>query len=291
MTNKPLGVALFLLLACATGFGQSTFQGLTPGKSTRVEVERVLGQPINNLSKTLVEYKSPGSVEKIYVQYRDEAPTAAVERIELFCGGVKGPNGCWELNEKLVRNTPQTKPMMEAFKVSGPDSSGLSKELTYFGAPAFVARTLIKDQSSVVVQDRVGLYSKELYENTLPKSCTGLFLGHWETNRGRLSISGTPDPTDNYPSNVKGSYSTNNGTIKGYSATAYQEGLYLEGEWKDDTGGGTMRLQIPDKISDLPSGVVEASSRQRNIFTGTWKRTSGKGPKSGTWEGRCVETN
>lgn len=278
MKNRAAILTFFLLAACATCFGQSSFKGLTPGQSTRSDVERVFGQPVQSVSKTLIEYKSPENVGKVYIQYRDESPAARVERIELICDGVSGPNGCWELNEKLVRTEPQVKPLRDAFKTSGPDSSGLTKELTYFGFPALVARTLIKEENSSVVQDRIGLYSKELYESTVPKSCTGLFHGEWETNRGRLIITRTPAPPDGAPlSYVKGSYSTNNGAINGdVSYGGYPSELELQGEWKDDMGGGTMKLRIPE--------------RGGTTFTGTWNRTSGKGAKEGTWEGRCVET-
>src|SRR5881296_2214074 len=83
MTNKTFGVALFLLLAFATGFGQTTFKGLTPGKSTRADVERVFGQPVKKLSETLIEYRPQPLTGKIYVQYRNGSPV--VERIEVLC--------------------------------------------------------------------------------------------------------------------------------------------------------------------------------------------------------------
>ena len=55
MRDKTFCVMLVLLLACAVSVGQSSFQGLTPGQSTRSDVERVLGQPVNTVSDTLIE--------------------------------------------------------------------------------------------------------------------------------------------------------------------------------------------------------------------------------------------
>ena len=83
--RKTLGVALLLLLSHLVCFAQSSYKGLTPGKSTRADVERAFGQPIESASKskTLIEYKSPENVGKLYVQYRDESPNAIVERIEV----------------------------------------------------------------------------------------------------------------------------------------------------------------------------------------------------------------
>ena len=46
--TRILPTFLFLLLACAACFGQSTNKGLTPGQSTRSDVERVFGWPVKN---------------------------------------------------------------------------------------------------------------------------------------------------------------------------------------------------------------------------------------------------
>src|SRR5216684_1558924 len=92
MLNRLSIITLFALLSCSVCLGQSSFMGLTPGKSTRADVERVLGRPVKNVSETLVEY-APRQLKlihagvtsnsgKIYVQYRDGSPTAVVERIE-----------------------------------------------------------------------------------------------------------------------------------------------------------------------------------------------------------------
>lgn len=43
--NKTIGVAVFLLIACIAVSAQTSYKGLTPGKSARAEVERVLGGP------------------------------------------------------------------------------------------------------------------------------------------------------------------------------------------------------------------------------------------------------
>lgn len=83
--NRVHAILLLALLSCATAFGQATYMGLTAGKSTRADVERVLGQPVKELSKTLVEYNSPEADTKLFVQYSDESPAAVAERIELTC--------------------------------------------------------------------------------------------------------------------------------------------------------------------------------------------------------------
>src|SRR5712664_585372 len=96
--HRTLIVILFVLLSCAVCFGQSSFKGLTPGKATRSDVERMLGQPVNKLSETLYEYAPPEvktyhqiSCGQIFVQYRKQS--RVVERIEVLCDS----NNCLEM--------------------------------------------------------------------------------------------------------------------------------------------------------------------------------------------------
>src|SRR5438477_7509869 len=104
--NRITLIIIGLLLSCAPCFGQSTFEGLTPGKSTRADVERVLGRPIKKISATLVEYSGGADANNIYVQYADESLAAEALRIELFCEsglGAKDPrDGCRVLYKRLV---------------------------------------------------------------------------------------------------------------------------------------------------------------------------------------------
>ena len=79
--QKTLTIILFALFGFATCFGQSSFMGLTPGQSTRAQVERVLGRPVNQLTETLIEYGPQRDAQKVYVQYDSDALVA--KRIEL----------------------------------------------------------------------------------------------------------------------------------------------------------------------------------------------------------------
>jgi hypothetical protein len=260
--RKTLGGALVLLLSGAVCFGQSTFQGLTPGSSTRADVDRVLGQPKKQISPTLSEYAGGADATKIYVQFADESLTAEALRIELFC---EGTYSCRKLLDKLKSGV--RKP--DAYKDLVPDPRYLKNDVYYWGPPVFVVNKFRQDNTENV-QFYVGLYSKELYESAVPKSCTGMFSGVFDTNRGRMTLTRTPDPetasTQNY---ITGAYSAGKGKI-----TAYEGFDQLDGEWKDETGSGTFSLKLPNP---------------RTSFTGEWDRTTGKGPKKGTWEGRCVE--
>ena len=277
-----------LLTACAACFGQSTYKGLMPGKSTRVEAERVLGRPVKGVSATLLEYKEPADlgrpegVDRVYVQYREASPAAIIERIELLCDAHPGRErraGCYNLFRKLTMDVDTSRRGREVADMTERDSSGVFKRKGYYGPPVFLVRAWSTDKEAP--QDRLGLYSPELFESSVPKSCTGTFLGEWETNRGRLILTDVPGvyrAGDWGSPETTGTYTANGGTVTG-------SGIHtLIGEWKDATGSGTFELEI-----NIGHPYVPALD-DRKVFTGTWERTSGKGPKKGKWEGRCVET-
>jgi hypothetical protein len=144
------------------------------------------------------------------------------------------------------------------------------KYTLYYGQPQFIVETSIDTYPDDVWGNiRYAFYSKELYESAVPKGgCTGTIFGEWDTNRGRLTVARAGNST-----NVKGSYSTNKGTFTGKLTDMHYN---FRGEWSDATGSGTMELNSADS--------------PENTFTGTWKRSTGKGPSEGKWEGRCVET-
>ena len=151
MTNKISIMISVLLLSCAVCVGQTAFHGLTPGKSTKADVEKALGQPVRQLSETLSEYKSRGT-EQIFVQYlggstevaRIEATyPEAIERSSVL-GSVNLPARSmgWQINSKQR--------LEEYF-------SAACVVLTYVGA----------EVSSGV--SRIGYYSPQLFQNASSK--------------------------------------------------------------------------------------------------------------------------
>jgi hypothetical protein len=82
MTHKFFGIILFAFISYATCFGQSAFQEITPGSSTRADVAKVFGQPVRSISPTLVEYAPPQGIAKVEVEYRNGSEI--VERIEVY---------------------------------------------------------------------------------------------------------------------------------------------------------------------------------------------------------------
>jgi len=75
--HKLLTFASFFAFTSALCLGQSSYKGLTPGSSTRADVDRVLGQPQKQISPTLAEYGGGRDATKIYVQFADESVAAA----------------------------------------------------------------------------------------------------------------------------------------------------------------------------------------------------------------------
>jgi len=289
---KTTNAIALILLTCIASFAQTSYKGLTPGKSTRADVERVLSQPVKTVSATLLEYKEPEDfgrpegVDKIYIQYREASPAAIIERIELVCDypgrAEDRPDGCANLHSRLgVGADPSVRGRMYADLVEK-ESSGIFKTTRYYGSPSLLVRTWSR-KGKETIQSRLGFYSVELFDSGVPKNCTSTFLGEWETNRGRLiltDIPGTHSGDENLP-DTRGTYSMNNGALTARAGATST----LIGEWKDTTGGGTFELKI-----DPGSPFEPTWPDPRKVFTGTWRRTSGRGPKEGKWDGRCVET-
>src|SRR5207237_1103484 len=139
-----------------------------------------------------------------------------------------------------------------------PDAQYIINYVLYHGSPALIVYSYRQNATGeTLAQYRIGLYSKELYESAVPKSCTGTFAGVWGTNRGRMTITRTSELPRSGEIRVKGDYAPN-GTISG--TERYND---LSGEWRDSTGGGTMSL----KFNDLLNTVYRGHS-----FTGTWER-------------------
>ena len=83
MLNRTLTILLFVLLCCFNCFGQMMYYRIKPGESTKRDVEQFLGQPLKNISQTLLEYKPRNEREnyQVFVQY--EKDTGIVEQIAL----------------------------------------------------------------------------------------------------------------------------------------------------------------------------------------------------------------
>jgi hypothetical protein len=146
-------LSLVLLLVAVPSAAISTYKGLQPGKSTRADVDRTLGQPVRALSATLFEYalsEGPGSV---VVEFRGNG---VVDRIERRFS--KPASRAALLRSLGLPETPEEQ---------GTNRDG--KLVEYYGD----VKTLVLSYASGETRSgvmSVGYYSMELYEAGLGKA-------------------------------------------------------------------------------------------------------------------------
>jgi hypothetical protein len=158
--SKIFTATTFLLFACATCFGQTSYKGLTPGKSTRADVERVLGLPVKKISETLVEYRPQPLTSKIFVQY--QTGSVVVERIEVLC---RLPNStCKDFERSLNLSLPK---WSEAYKIPSGDAGYY---VWYYPPPQYVVSTADYKKGIELVGSRLAFYSPELYVVAVTKA-------------------------------------------------------------------------------------------------------------------------
>lgn len=144
---RRLLITLFILLSCNTCFGQSSFQKLIPGTTTRSEVASVFGQPVRTISATLLEYAPPAGLAKVEAEYR--AGSAIVERLEVY----------------FVRPVSR-QALVQQFalpQVAEKKTSIDGKLVEYFGGTSLLALTYASADTSSGVS-RIGYYSRDLFE-------------------------------------------------------------------------------------------------------------------------------
>lgn len=141
---RKLTTALFILLSSISCLGQSRFQEITPGASTRNDVTRVLGQSVQSISPTLIEYTPPAGIAKVEVEYHADI----VERIEIY----------------FVRPI-SAQALIQKFGLSHADARRTSAEeklVEYFGGSSLIAFTYAGADATSGVS-RIGYYSSELF--------------------------------------------------------------------------------------------------------------------------------
>lgn len=144
-------IIVLVLLSGATSFAQTSFQGLTPGVSTRADAERVLGQPVNKLSETLIEYRARPLTSKVFVQYRKDSPV--IERVEVLCQ--LDSSTCADFMKSAGLSLPGN-PNMRSY-------SGDKWKFLY-GAPRFMVESGYIGAGTIESTSRLAFYSRELYE-------------------------------------------------------------------------------------------------------------------------------
>ena len=146
-------IILLLALGCVVCNGQTSFQEIAPGTSTRIDVAKVFGQPVRTISATLFEYTPPEGIAKVEVGY---SRNSLVDRIEVhFFKRISRP----ALIKKL--DLPQ-QPESTSTNADG-------KLAEYFGGSSLLVMTYAAADASSGVS-RISYYSRELFDNTLAKA-------------------------------------------------------------------------------------------------------------------------
>jgi hypothetical protein len=135
---------------------QTAYKNVTPGKTSRLSAERILGKPVKVHSPTLADYAPQLLTGKIRVQYGKDG---IVERIEFHCASAK--TSCERLLTSLNIRLP-SKPAETAV------GAGEPRNIRYlYAAPHYLVKTW-NDESSVegnsTPADRLALFSGELYD-------------------------------------------------------------------------------------------------------------------------------
>ena len=72
-----------ILFVCVEASAQVSFQGLTPGVSTRADAEQALGRDIDTEYRTTYLYKPPAGLKKIKIDFPTEDKNAVIEAIHV----------------------------------------------------------------------------------------------------------------------------------------------------------------------------------------------------------------
>lgn len=298
MTNRAFGIILFALVACSICFGQSSFKGLTPGRSTRADAERILGRPVKEVSRTLVEYRSPEAAGRLFVQYGDDSPGAVVERIELTCPGKWGGGAVCDRLLGPVASVEFGARVREPIKEGTP-----SKATVYFGAPRFMR--VVEIWNGNEVEYRAAFFSPELYEAAVPKGgCTGTISGAWDTepvfaNRPESYLSfGRVKIEKDGEGGFKGTYQKNNGSFTlRLDGEQSQNFIYghsrYKGDWKDDAGSGTVVMVLKNDFHSIHARFDRAPGGAAPPRAATKRPDAARTPYdtpsyADNWIGKCA---
>jgi len=206
MRNKLLCVFLFILPLALKCFGECTYQGLTPGKSTRKDAESVLGQPVNKVSETVHEFGPKWSAKKIFVRYGKVSNV--VHQIEVFLAEPVNPSDARmyfnfdsSADDPFGGNSPRHSETLKSTVLSARPAftrTNKGKLQEYFGEQFYAVLThAANDANSRVSQ--IGFYSRELFDVAASKP-QGSETNGWEQRDQNMSYTGTnltyyPEPS------------------------------------------------------------------------------------------------
>ena len=153
MLSKFSRILFWLVLAGAATFGQTLFQGLAPGVSTRSDVARVLGPPVRTISVTHFEYNPPAGIAGVETHYSESS--SLVERIDVR---FLKPISRSALIAKF--NLPQ--------QATAQTLTEDGKRVEYFGDRALLAITYASSDTSSGAS-QIAYYSRDSFQNAVAR--------------------------------------------------------------------------------------------------------------------------
>lgn len=166
---RRVSTAAFILFLCGITYGQSSFQGLTPGVSKKTEVDRTLGNPVRSISATAYAYQPSDGIAGVEVEY--DTTLSVVERIEV------------SFLKPITRSALIQKfELSQALEASKTNSEGKLTE--YYGSSFVVLTFASSDQTSGV--SRIGYLSRSSFARSSGKS-------NGDSKSGGVASSGSAD--------------------------------------------------------------------------------------------------
>lgn len=145
-----------IALISAMCFGQSSFQEINPGASTRNDAERILGRPTRAISASLFEYNPPAGIAKVEVEY---SASSVVERIEVYF--IK------PVTRSAILQKFNLPPQSDARKTNAD-----RKPMECFGGSDLMVLTYATMEESGGIAS-IGYYGRNLFENVVGKTGGG----------------------------------------------------------------------------------------------------------------------
>ena len=269
MKCKVLTVMLLMFLSDAVSSAQTSYKGLVPGKSEKVEVEWAVGPPVKQLSETLVEYRPQPLAGRIYVQYR--ADKSVVERMEFICR--LSESSCKDFMKSLNLSLPES-----AAAMSPPDNKG--RYLAFSAPPYYVVQTMewvVETENAVLLPVRVAFYSRELYQaevGKIKKAQEAAPAEAVETPAGRKPIGAATESVINPNAQERGATS---GTVSRSTEPVVSVSGRWSGPWTNDKGeSGNSTVNITELahgeiIGDENGWLIEDGYRSGNELTWVYR--------------------
>jgi hypothetical protein len=230
-----------VIISCATCLGQTPFQELTPGVSSRSDVANALGQPVRALSGSVFEYNPPVGIAKLEVAYN--AASSLVERIEVYF--LKPISRAALIKKFSLPPQPDAK-----------NTNADGKLVEHFGGTALVVLTYeLADADSGV--SRMAYWSQEVFDRALGRRINTAQPPKPDSSLGPISAVKAPGRVADVTGTWRITFSTSDDVMTG-KASLKQTGDNVTGWVGPDEG--SRHSQRSEENDPIPvSGILKGN--------------------------------